>query len=90
VLSPHYDDGPIAEVGAITLADGHLTGHVDHDNRVIGAFADGGGDGGARALSPAYDFANARLAVGRPASNVVTLMNGTLVFRAGFDEGRVD
>ena len=42
--------------------------------------------GGRPGLFAAYDFANDRLAVGRPASNVVTLMTTARIFRSGFAE----
>jgi hypothetical protein len=85
VASLRYDDG-VVDAGAFTLGDGRLTGFVNHENSVIGTVREGGENGGRPGLFAAYDFANDRLAVGRPASNLVTFMTGPRLFRSGFAE----
>jgi hypothetical protein len=86
VASLGYDDGDVFDAGAFTFADGPLVGHVDHENSVIGSVIAGGENGGRPGLFAAYDFVNNRLAVGRPASNVVTLKSSARIFRSGFGQ----
>jgi hypothetical protein len=84
IASHSYDDGPIHDAGAFTLGEGPLRGRINPLNSVIGAEYFGGSGGGAPGLFAAYDVANARMAVGRPASNLITLMRGTRIFQSGF------
>jgi hypothetical protein len=70
VNSPDWDNGEIAEAGAVTLVDaaGEPAGPVGAANSVLGRTV----DGGARQVA-AYDAANAQWVVARPADNTVTL-----------------
>ena len=87
ILSSAYDDGPTLDVGAVTLVDGPnvLPAAVDPTLSVIGAVASGGIT---MALPQAVGFDPSRnqLAVGRPASNIVTLLRFVdAVFADGFE-----
>lgn len=86
IASPEFDDGEVVDAAAFTWAETPLIGHVDRENSVIGSVREGGEDGGRRGLFAAYDFANRRLVVGRPASNLVTVMTHSSVFRSGFED----
>ena len=86
IASPEFDDGELVDAAAFTWAETPLIGHVDRENSVIGSVREGGEDGGRRGLFAAYDFANRRLVVGRPASNLVTVMTHSSVFRSGFED----
>lgn len=81
VNSPNWDNGGIADAGAVTLPDGTGGGALAFtaSNTVAGTVAGAGGT-----MVFAYDQALAQLAVGRPASNVVTLL-GNLLLRDGFE-----
>ena len=64
----------MVDAAAFTWAETPLIGHVNPENSVIGSVREGGESGGRRGVFAAYDFANRRLVVGRPASNLVTVM----------------
>jgi hypothetical protein len=72
VASAYWDNGAIADAGAVTWGDGTsgATGTITADNSVLGTAAGGGSSmwwwGG-------YDSVNHQLVVGRPADNIVTL-----------------
>jgi hypothetical protein len=95
IASPKYDDGAIFNAGAFTWAETPLVGSVNRENSVIGSVSEGGEGGGRPGLFAAYDFANSRLVVGRPASNLVTVMTHSseggadLVGRISVDQSRV-
>lgn len=90
VASPEFDDGELVDAAAFTWAETPLVGAVNHENSVIGSVRAGGEDGGRRGVFAAYDFANRRLVVGRPASNLVTVMTSSGVFRSGFEDLAVE
>lgn len=86
IASPEFDDGAVVNAAAFTWAETPLIGNVNRENSVIGTVWAGGEDGGRRGLFAAYDLANRRLVVGRPASNLVTVMTHSSVFRSGFED----
>lgn len=86
IASPEFDDGQVVNAAAFTWAETPLIGRIDRENSVIGSVREGGEDGGRRGLFAAYDFANRRLVVGRPASNLVTVMTHSRVFSSGFED----
>lgn len=86
IASPEFDDGQVVNAAAFTWAETPLIGRIDRENSVIGSVREGGEDGGRRGLFAAYDFANRRLVVGRPASNLVTVMTHSSVFSSGFED----
>ncbi len=71
IFSPHWNNGPIAAAGAITLAHGNapIIGVVDAGNSVMGTVANAGSN-----LVYDYDATRDQLVVGRPDENVVTLL----------------
>ncbi len=81
VSSPNWDNGGIAGAGAITLLDGVGGGALalNAENTVPGTVVDAG-----VTMVFAYDSARGQLVVGRPASNVVSLL-GNLLLRDGFE-----
>jgi hypothetical protein len=87
VLSSAYDDGPTVDVGAVTLVDGAgaLPAAVGPLLSVIDSVA-GGGITMALPQAVGYDPSRNQLAVGRPASNIVTLLRfEEAVFADGFE-----
>ena len=81
--SPEWDNGAVADAGAVTWGGAASTGPLSPANSILGGAANGG-------RSLAYDFSPAlqQLVVGRPAENTVTVarrgggrMILTLVFR---------
>lgn len=86
IASSKYDDGAVVDAGAFTWGETPLIGDVNRENSVIGSVQQGGEGGGRPGLFAAYDFANRRVVVGRPASNLVTVMIGSIVFKSGFDD----
>lgn len=75
ILSGLYDNGSIADAGAVTLINAALPlpGTVAPAHSVIGTVASGGVRM-ASAQAIGYDPQRQRLAVGRPASNIVSLL----------------
>jgi hypothetical protein len=86
IASPKYDDGAVVDAAAFTWAETPVFGEVNLENSVIGSVWEGGEGGGRPGLFAAYDFANRRVFVGRPASNVVTVMTRSSLFRSGFED----
>ncbi|HWT15597.1 MAG TPA: hypothetical protein VN581_07445, partial [Patescibacteria group bacterium] len=86
IASSKYDDGPVVDAAAFTWAERPLVGYVNRENSVIGSVSQAGETEGRPGLFAAYDFANRRLVVGRPASNLVTVMIGSNVFSSGFED----
>jgi hypothetical protein len=76
--SPGWDNGGIIDAEAMTLGVGSLTGSIGPETSVLGTVAYGGDSNGGVAghdgMFFGYDAARQRLAVGRPASNRVTLL----------------
>ncbi len=81
VRSSIWDNGTIVDAGAVTLGNGSspLSGPITASNSVRGT-ADNGGAG----FATSYNAQTGLLAVGRPASNIVTLF-GEGNFRVPFD-----
>jgi hypothetical protein len=71
VQSASWDDGTRTNAGAVTFGDGSdgTVGPIDSTNSVVGTVS-GGGAG----MTFAFDEAHERLVVGRPSSNVVSLL----------------
>ena len=82
VLSPGWDRGDLAEAGAVTVVDAAtgLDGVVSEANSLLG---DGAGDLVGNVVY-AYDASHDQLVVGRPESNIVTLLDFR-VFGDGFE-----
>lgn len=83
VVSDSWDNGSVTDAGAITLGRGAAgtVGAVDSSNSVLGTVANGGQD-----LVFGYDPPRAQLAVGRSASNIVTLFTySDDIFVDGFE-----
>lgn len=83
VVTALWDNGPVQDAGAATLGRGTsgVTGPVNAANSVRGTAANGGFD-----VSVAYDNTRAQLAVGRPASNIVSLFTlSDVLFANGFE-----
>jgi hypothetical protein len=82
--SPSWDNGAIADAGAVTLALGDigLTGSILAENSVRGTVASGG-----PSMRFGYDVSREQLVVGRPASNIVSLftLSSDLIFTNGFE-----
>ncbi len=77
VRSRNFDNGPIANAGAITFGDGEtaLIGRIDETNSVIGSILrDLYPLGSSQDSSIAYDPVRERFAVGAPGSNRVILV----------------
>jgi hypothetical protein len=72
VGSSLWDNGAIADAGAVTWGDGTTgtTGPITAENSVIGTAA---GGGSSMTWWGGYDSVNHQLVVGRPAENLVTL-----------------
>ncbi len=77
IRSPHWGN-----VGAVTLANGAfgLSGTVAPWNSVIGSTGSGG-----TGMVFAYDASRKRLAVGRPADNIVSLFTMDQIFASGYE-----
>lgn len=82
VSSPDWDNGMIADAGAITLrrASDRLGATITALNSVIGLVASGGS-----VMRFDYDATRDQLVVGRPNENIVTLFKADLLFRGTFD-----
>ena len=82
VFSPNWSQGILFGAGAVTLLSGSsgVSGTIQSRNSVIGQKAYAGG-------SPnfSYDASRHRLAVGRPAENIVTLLSIDDIFSDGFE-----
>jgi hypothetical protein len=76
-----WDNGAIVDAGAVTLAstDMPLADTIHAGNSVLGTVANGAQD-----MTLAFDRARDQLAVGRPGSNLVTLLDFRL-FAEGFE-----
>ena len=77
-----WDNGATADAGAVTLASGGFAtrGTIAAWNSVVGTVATQGA-----ALSYAYDAPRKRLAVGKPAENIVSLFTMDQMFGDGFE-----
>lgn len=83
VVSAQWDNAAIADAGAATLARGDTgaNGPINAANSVRGTVPNGGLD-----LSIAYDDTREQLAVGRPSSNLVSLLTLSQgLFANGFE-----
>ena len=84
VNSAYWDNGAVANVGAVTLVLGEsgTIGTIFASNSVLGTVANQG-----PTMVFDYDFAREQLVVGRPASNLISLftMPPSLVFFNGFE-----
>jgi len=82
VNSPERSNGALTHAGAITLLFGTspFSGTVSASNSVLGTVTDGG-----PSMVFAYDATRTQLVVGRPASNIVTLLNADQIFKNGFE-----
>jgi YD repeat-containing protein len=84
VHSPFWDNGGTLDAGAVTPADGSFgaSGPILAQNSVLGTVAAAG-----NSMVFGYDAARRRVAVGRPASNRVTLITvpTQLIFADGFE-----
>jgi hypothetical protein len=84
VRSPDWDDGAVADAGAVTMGWGTIgaRGPITDANSVRGTTANGG-----YSMVFAYDYTNSQLVVGRPADNIVTLFgNDAPVADAGSNQ----
>ncbi len=85
VSSPYWDNGAIADAGAVTWGDGGtgIFGPITSENSVRGT-ATGGGE----YMNFGYDDVNVQLVVGRPYDNIVTLFrpNRAPLADAGADQ----
>jgi len=82
VSSIYWDNGSLIDAGAITLlrGDGPTAATINLGNSVIGAVANQGDR-----LRSDFNSAAATLAVGQPASNLVTVFSNPIIFRDGFE-----
>ncbi|HEU4664115.1 MAG TPA: hypothetical protein VFS55_08805 [Dokdonella sp.] len=82
VRSAMWDDGVVADVGAISLGRGAggTAGPIADVNSVRGTVVASG-----TSLVFAYDGARDTLVVGQPAANIVSLFKASLLFENGFD-----
>jgi hypothetical protein len=82
VPSRLWDNGTIADAGAVTLASGkfRLKGSIQAWNSVLGGVAGGGYN-----MGWAYDTNRHRLVVGRPAENIVSLFTMDQIFAGDFE-----
>ena len=81
VKSRYWDNGAIADAGAITLRRGNdIASGVTADNSVRGEAA-----GGGASMVYSYDPVRDTLVVGRPMENIVTVFKADLLFRDGFE-----
>ena len=82
MFSPNWDNGVLANAGAVTLlrGDAPVSAIINLGNSIIGTVANAG-------FSIVVDFnsTSAILAVGQPASNVVTVVTLDLIFREGLE-----
>jgi len=82
MFSPNWDNGALANAGAVTLlrGDAPVSAIINLGNSIIGTVANAG-------FSIVVDFnsTSAILAVGQPASNVVTVVTLDLIFREGLE-----
>jgi hypothetical protein len=71
VFSPEWDNGATVNAGAVSVGfgDGTTTGAITATNSVRGSAANGGSS-----MNHQYDSLRAQLIVGRPASNIVSLL----------------
>ena len=81
-FSPLWDDGGLADAGAVTIGRGAggSAGGVTSTNSVRGTIAAAGAG-----LVYAYDGARDTLVVGQPAANLISLFKAELLFANGFD-----
>lgn len=88
VSSPSWSNGQLIDVGALTLARGSLTGHINESNSVLGTVERAGLQGGYPGLVFAYDAPRKRFLIGRRASNLVTIASlfPDTVFAHAFDK----
>ena len=82
LFSPHWTNDQTSNRGAVTLVHG---GHPVSDtvragNSVLGGVANAGAQ-----MVFDYDPTTDHLVVGRPAENIVTIFDGNLVFKDGFE-----
>ncbi len=87
VLSALYDTAGVVDAGAVTLIDtsAPLPVGINANESVVGSSA-GGGAGMASALAIGFDASRDQLAVGRPTSNIVTLLRVVdLIHANGFE-----
>jgi len=82
VSSIYWDNGSLVDAGAITLlrGDGPTAATINLGNSVIGTVANQG-----VGLRSDFNSAAATLAVGQPASNLVTVFSNPIIFRDGFE-----
>jgi len=82
VASPHFHNGALVDAGAISVgrASGGTNGFINSRNSVIGTIAGGGPQ-----MVFDYDAIRDTLAVGQPAANIVSLLNGDELFGNGFE-----
>jgi hypothetical protein len=83
VQSPNWDNGAITDAGAMTLASGRfrLKGQIQPWNSVLGGAASGGSS-----MVHDYDASRHRLAVGRPAENIVSLFTMDQIFAGDLEQ----
>jgi len=83
MFSPNWDNGALANAGAVTLlrGDAPVSAIINLGNSVIGTVANQGN------FSLVYDFnsSSATLAVGQPFSNRVSVITLDLIFRDGLE-----
>jgi len=84
MFSPNWDNGALANAGAVTLlrGDAPVSAIINLGNSVIGTVASPGGN-----FRLIYDFnsTSATLAVGQPYSNRVSVITLDLIFRDGLE-----
>ena len=86
INSREWNNGTLTQAGAITLGvgDGSTVGPITPANSVIGDVASGG-----LLMTYAYDEPRARLVVGQPASNIVSIFtygaSNDVIFANGFE-----
>ena len=82
--SPHWttDQVTMPNRGAVTLVHGGhpVSGSIGASNSVVGGLASGGAQ-----MVFGYDTQRDHLVVGRPSENLVTIFDGNIVFRDGFE-----
>ena len=76
VRSPNWDNGAVADAGAVTWGDGTtgVAGFISTANSVVG-----GTNSGGSSIVANYDATNGQLVVGRPADNIVTFLRQSSV-----------
>jgi Repeat of unknown function (DUF5650) len=82
IASPFWTSGGTQVAGAMTLGNGRfrLKGTIQPWNSVMGTVTNGGDR-----MTLSYDVARHRLAVGRPAENIVSLFTMDQIFADDFD-----